>query len=153
MKKFFWAAGMTLAFAFVTACAPAGERLQPAQTAGPGFATGVAAGDAAKKVEPDSSRLQFDDVKLNAKIKDKECFEGWGCNITYEVQASWAIGKVKPGEAYEVTYEVSGPKDGAQIGTLTIGDSDRYTTNEDFTTTKSKSVTLKPKVTAIERLP
>jgi hypothetical protein len=91
------------------------------------------------------------DIKLTIKVVDKECFGDAGCNVGYRVRAAWPTRRL--GHTYEITYKVTGPKDGAQIGTLTVLPDGTYTGGEEFASTARSSTVLKPTVTEVEKLP
>lgn len=98
-----------------------------------------------------SPELLSTDVKLTVKVLDKECFGTAGCNLEYKVLATWPPSKVARGDSYAITYEVSGPEDGKQIGTLIVNDDETFKTEEDFASTKNSSVKLKAAVTDISK--
>lgn len=87
-------------------------------------------------------------IALTVKTTEKQCFGSAGCNVQYEIRAAIAVG-VTPGDC-EVTYEVRGLQD-AQIGTLTVLPSGRYTQDSyQSGQTSRASSKLKAVVTDIE---
>lgn len=82
------------------------------------------------------------DFRLKVKTLTKECFGSAGCNITYRVVADWSQ-SYDPSIDYELTYRVTGPEDGAHIGTMTITGDEYSTTREESASTSSKYTALK----------
>lgn len=98
---------------------------------------------------PVTTVLTVKDVKLTAKITDRQCFGSAGCNVQYTIKAAVA----KPvSESYDVTYTVHGFDDGDQIGTLTLG-ADGTLEQDAFNagSVKSAGTKLTVKITDLER--
>jgi hypothetical protein len=68
--------------------------------------------------------VRASDIHLKVKIKSKECFGSAGCLLEYSIDASWNPSLVK--DDCEVTYDVTGFKDGAQTHTLTVREDGHY---------------------------
>lgn len=101
--------------------------------------------------KPPEPLLTAGDIKLEVKILDKECFGSAGCNVEYRVQAGWPKEAVREGETFEVTYEITGPEEGPQVGTFTINDDGTMLIEKEFASTPRSSTKLKPKVKDLER--
>lgn len=69
--------------------------------------------------------LSVRDVTLKVKVTSKQCFGSAGCILEYQVDATvTSVALIK--DECDVTYEVGGFKDGAQIHTLTMRDDGTY---------------------------
>lgn len=96
--------------------------------------------------------LTSKDVALTLKIKSKECYGyGVGCNVEYQVRASWTKGLVAEDSAWDVSYTVTGSIAGPILGTLTLSGDGTYYIDENMVSTKSKSTVLKVKIVGIEK--
>lgn len=93
------------------------------------------------------------DVKLEIKVKSKQCFGSAGCSIEYAIDARTSIAKIKRSNAdWSVTYEITGDSSGPITGTLTLHPDGTYQ-QESFmqADTKRSAVQLKIKVLEVER--
>lgn len=70
--------------------------------------------------EPAAARLSARDLKISPKIKSKQCFGSAGCLLEYSVNLTLTSSARIASDDCEVTYEVGGFKDGAQVHTLTL---------------------------------
>lgn len=87
------------------------------------------------------------DVALSVKTKEKKCFGSAGCNVVYEIKAGWSRDLE---EECEVTYEVKGFEDGAQVGTLTLRPDGKYEQdNYQYGSTTSSSKKLSVQATEV----
>lgn len=91
-------------------------------------------------------------IKLTIKITDKDCFGEAGCNVGYRVRAGWPKAEVGADETYEVTYRVTGPDGGGQIGTLTINGDGTFDGGDEYASVPRSSTVLKATVTEVERV-
>lgn len=98
-----------------------------------------------------SRSLTKTEVKLTIKVTDKECFGDAGCNVGYRVRAAWPDRDLDG--SYEITYKVTGPKEGAAIGTITVQPDGTYTGGDEYATVARATTKLTPTVTEVERLP
>jgi len=91
------------------------------------------------------------DVKLAVKVTDKQCFGSYGCNIEYEIKATWPLRAVGRGTECDVTYDVRGFKD-PQTGTLTIRDDGTFRDGTVFPLGVTPKSSTKPvaRVTEVE---
>lgn len=122
-------------------------------TAAPAIAATTEPTTTAPATEPPApAELTAADVELHVKIKSQQCFGSAGCLLEYEVQAGWPEDIVKPGDTYDVTYEVSGVKDGPQTNTLTITGPTQYEHQDTESAQTTRHVkSLKAKVTEVEK--
>lgn len=100
---------------------------------------------------PAPTGLTRSDVTLTVKIKKQECFGSAGCNVEFTIQADWPSEKIRDGQKYDVTYEVSGIEDGPQVATLTIVSPTEFEQDSfQYAQTSRHVKTLKVKVTDVE---
>ena len=101
--------------------------------------------------ESTSPALKKSDFELTVKILDKTCYAGEGCDVEYRVQPKYVGPPPKPMGLIEITYEVTGDKDGPQTGTVQLEDG-QYDASmtEEYAETRSRSSKLTAKVTDIE---
>lgn len=150
MKKFAWIMAVVLA-AFVIGCGGTDKARPIDDVAAKGSAP---ANSTSTETSESGHSLTASDFQTTVKIKSKDCFEGYGCNLVYEVQVAVDKPKLaKDDHSYEVTYEVKGNKDGVQTGTVTIDPDGAYSQYDEVATTKSRGSKLVPHITTIERLP
>lgn len=94
------------------------------------------------------------DMTVWLKVTEKQCY-GYdiGCDLTVEVRAKRNAGvpKPDPDDTWQVTYQISGVKDGPVIGTFEITGG-KYEINEENLSTKSSSSKPTIKVTSVEKL-
>lgn len=90
------------------------------------------------------------DFELTVKVLRKTCFGSAGCNVTYRVQLGYSGEELDPSTTYEVTYEVRGPEDGAQVNTLEVTGTDYTVPDEELATVPSASTKLRAVVTSVE---
>ena len=82
------------------------------------------------------------DFRITLKILTKDCFGDAGCNLTYRPQLtnlSWV--DFDPSITYDVTYEVRGGQDGAQLDTLQVTGS-QYQSSEGAASTATSAAKL-----------
>ena len=88
-------------------------------------------------------------IKLTVNTRKKECFGSAGCNVTYQVDATW-FQDFDPSVTYDLTYEVRGGEDGPVVNTMTI-DGDNFTHETDeLIQTRSSKTKLTALVTSVE---
>lgn len=142
-----WVAAAAAVLVLAGCSTPQGDRLRDAGA--------PAASQAPAEAEPGEPKpLTAADFELTLKIRDKECFGSAGCNVVYEVELgvdSNVRSKLKTDDrSYSITYEVTGPEDGAQIGTLEVSPDGTYSNNQDSASTPRSSTKLKVKITEVE---
>jgi hypothetical protein len=82
---------------------------------------------AVKTTTSSGIRPTVNDIALRFIVKSKTCFGSAGCNIEYNVGATWTgTPGVKPNDDYDIRYAVSGDESGPQIDTLTIHPNGKY---------------------------
>lgn len=91
------------------------------------------------------------DIKLTAKITDKQCFGSAGCLITFKVNMAYSGPDLSTDDTWEVTYEVTGIKDGPMIGSFDIT-GDTYDVNEVNVDTTSSKKKISIKVTGVDKV-
>jgi hypothetical protein len=109
--------------------------------------------DAKAATKPATARdLTAKDVKLGVKITDKECFGSVVCNVEFKVTVDVPAELVtRSDKDWTVTYEVSGVKDGPQVGQLTLHPDGTFEQDAfQFGQTPNKSTKLKAKATDVE---
>jgi hypothetical protein len=114
--------------------------------------TALPAEETAATLTERSVNIDKSDIELSIKILRKECHGSAGCDVTYRVVVDHVStdGWPKTGDVY-VTYQVTGPEDGPEYGTLSIGiDESYYEPWETVNSTRSRSVELTAKVTEVE---
>lgn len=96
--------------------------------------------------------LSKTNVTVTLKILTKDCFGDAGCNVTYRPVLTQLVpaGSFDPTVTYDVTYQVRGGSDGAQVDTLYVT-GDKYESPSDgIAQTGSSGVNLTAVVTAVE---
>lgn len=91
------------------------------------------------------------DIKLTAKITDKQCFGSAGCHVEFKVNLAYGGPVLSADDTWEVTYEITGVEDGPMIGTLEVT-GDEYTVNEEFVSTSSSKKKISIKVTGVDKI-
>jgi hypothetical protein len=102
--------------------------------------------------ESTSPALKKSHFELTVKILDKTCYgAGEGCDVEYRVQPKYVGPSPKPMGLIEITYEVTGDKEGPQTGTVQLEDG-QYDASmtEEYAETRSRSSKLTAKVTDIQ---
>lgn len=61
-------------------------------------------------------------VKLDLKVREKQCFGSAGCNVTVQVDPTYVGNQDVSSGSWEITYEIRGGEDGAIIETMTLED-------------------------------
>ncbi len=130
----------------LTACTAPGRENEATRDTGDTLPGASAAAQAGTRT------LTKADFKLTIKVTDKECFGSAGCNVGFRVQAGWPSWD-QGDRDYEVTYTITGPEDGAQIGTITVHPDGTYTGGEGYASTPRSKTVLKVTVTDVERAP
>lgn len=82
----------------------------------------------------------------------RECFGDVVCNVEYRVSVGYGGQELDPDTTYEVTYEVRGPKDGAQINTIEITGTEYTVPDEELAQVASASTKLRAVVTSVEEV-
>lgn len=99
------------------------------------------------------TQLTKADFKPSIKIKGNDCFDYYGCNRTYAVKVTTDLKKLDAdNHHYEITYKVTGGRDGAQTDTITMAPDGSYLAMDNSTRVNDESVKLKVAVVEIERL-
>jgi hypothetical protein len=100
------------------------------------------------------ANIDKSDIKLHVKILRKKCFGyGYGCNVTYRVVVDGADMSDWPKEGeVEVTYKVTGGKDGPESDSfvITLDDEQYEKPWRETSTIRSRSTKLTVKVTDVE---
>ena len=149
MKKFIWIMAIVFGFALLGCGLGSGSD----NASSPSSYTGGSP-EVVTKSSPASEKLTLSDFKPSIKVKTNDCFDGYGCNRTYEVKMSVDQYKLaKDDHSYEVTYVVKGGKEGAQTGTVEIAPDGSYMQFDNMATVGSNDTKLTVKVTEVERLP
>jgi hypothetical protein len=101
--------------------------------------------------EPTYDTPASTDFRLEVKTLSKECFGSAGCNLTYRilVHATRPTLSLDPSKTYELTYEVRGGEDGAQINTAEITGDESTVDQEEMLSTPSSKTVLEAVVTDI----
>lgn len=91
------------------------------------------------------------DFKPAIRVKSKECFGSAGCNIEYTIDLTWVGAGPEPDADvdYDITYQVTGGQDGAQIGTITASGA-KYDNASGVVRTASTSSKLAVKITRVD---
>lgn len=126
---------------------------RPAQIVGTAAATATTATSGAGAVSAaggPAANFGAQHVKLTVKTTSKECFGSAGCHVEWSIRLATKTGASIP-DRCEITYEVTGPADGPQIGTLVLTADGQYTQDEyAFAQTPRSSTKLAAKVTDME---
>lgn len=94
------------------------------------------------------------DFSLAIKTTKKECFGSAGCNITFEINLTYAGPALEPNSSWDVTYDITGGED-PQTNTLTVNFDDTGIHGQyqqdgfQFIGTKSSKAVLKAVVTSV----
>lgn len=93
--------------------------------------------------------LEPSDFMLEAKVTERTCFGSAGCNVTYRVEPTY-LGDLSelPDATVEITFEVTGPNDGPQIGTISLADG-QYDIEDRIAGTRSAKTPLRVKITDV----
>jgi hypothetical protein len=89
------------------------------------------------------------DFTITLKIKSKECFGSAGCNVTYEPKLTIVGPDVDENGSYEITYEIRGGEDGADVDTIEL-EAGQYRTVDGLAQTSSQSAKLTAVITEVE---
>lgn len=101
--------------------------------------------------EPATYKPSKSDWQVGVKVKEKQCFGEAGCNVTVTIDPKYVGTTPLPDSGtIEVTYELSGDTSGPVVGTFTVEDHSASFDKETSLDTKSGSVKVKAKVTAVE---
>lgn len=95
--------------------------------------------------------LSTSDFSIKLKLKSKECFGDAGCNVSYSVRLTYVGVGAVPDGSYEISYRVTGPSDGAQLGTVSL-DNGQVEIPTEIASTDSSSTQLRAKITQVEAL-
>jgi len=101
---------------------------------------------------PTYTAMSKTNVTVTLKILTKDCFGTAGCNVTYRPILTQLVpaGSFDPDVTYDITYQVRGGDDGAQVDTLYVT-GDKYEQPSDgMAQTGSAGVKLTAVVTAVE---
>lgn len=125
-----------------------------AVTSPPTSPTAPATSAASTTAEPATSSAYAvptkSDFRITLKILSKDCFGDAGCNVTYRPQlAQIAGGELDPTTTYDITYEVRGGDDGAQVDTLELTGG-QYQSGEGVASTASAGVKLTAVITSVD---
>lgn len=93
--------------------------------------------------------LTAKDVKLAVKTISKDCFDGYGCNVTLEISNTWRTAP-QSGDRYQITYKLTGGTEPVE-GTIYTTDGGTERSSE-FITTRRASAKVKVVVTDVTRL-
>lgn len=115
----------------------------------PGAAADQVATSEPSTAAADRATPKPSDFALRVKTLDKQCFGSAGCNVVYRVELAYHGPTLDPDTTYEVTYEVRGPEDGAQVGTLEVTGTKYTEPDEVVASTSSASTKLTAKVTEV----
>jgi hypothetical protein len=99
------------------------------------------------------ANIDKSDIELHVKTLSKKCFGSYGCNVTYRVVVDGASMDDWPEQGeVEVTYEVTGGKDGPESDSflITLDDGQYEEPSEEASTVRSRSTKLAVKVTDAE---
>jgi hypothetical protein len=126
---------------------------RPVQQYDPGVptVTGTEPTDEATAAPAAPSRPKLSDIKLTAKITDKECFGSAGCNVEFKVRMAYSGPALDHDDTWEITYEVTGVEDGPLIGTFELT-GDQYEVNEELVSTTSSKKKIAIAVTDVEKV-
>lgn len=101
-----------------------------------------------------SDNIDKSDIELHIKTLRKKYYGSGGCDVTYRVAVDSANKDdwPKTGGDVDVSYKVTGPKDGPEYGSIWIWLEDESYEEpwEKVTSTRSRSVELTVKVTDVE---
>jgi hypothetical protein len=98
--------------------------------------------------------LTKQDIELELKTTERQCFGSAGCSVTVQVRASLdtATADALPPEGqWDVTYAITGDESGPIIGTFALYGNGKYDVNEEFLSTSSVNTPIRVKVTDVER--
>jgi hypothetical protein len=98
--------------------------------------------------------LTKQDIELELKTTERQCFGSAGCSVTVQVRASLdaATADALPPEGqWDVTYQITGDESGPLIGTFSLYGNGKYDVNEEFLSTYSVNTPIRVKVTDVER--
>jgi hypothetical protein len=133
------AAWMALMLAGCSAYPVTDVKVSPAGT-GPSAATSAAkAGDG----------LSPEDVKITLKVKSKQCFGDFGCNVTVSPEVT-LLNEPGEGQIYEITFKAYGDENGPIVETVTMTGREVSST-ELFLTTPRSSTKIYADVTEVEK--
>jgi hypothetical protein len=122
------------------------------ETWAPGEGEGTEAAEAPAEEETPSYTPKNSHWELTVKVLDKTCYgAGEGCDVEYRVQPKYVGPAPKPIGFIEITYEVTGDKEGPQTGTVQLEDG-QYDASmtEEYAETRSRSTKLTAQVTDIQ---
>ena len=124
-----------------------------AETAAPDDQVGTEPSPEPSPEAPATFALQKSDIELDLKVLSKENFGSAGALIEYRVEVAMAPGvssSLPEDGVWEVSYQILGGEDGAEVGTLNIYGTGEYDVNEGVLSTPNVATVGRVKILEIE---
>lgn len=104
---------------------------------------------AEEEIEEPAYVPTVDDFAVELSVKERACFGGAGCNVTYKVKPTYE-GIDTPEGTWDITYEVVGVEDGPVIETITLKDDQLEFTPELSVGTTGPKAKVRARITNVE---